>query len=252
MTKFRELVIETVQQNLDEGWGKTLGTLATAAAIGLGSHNLTHNNTNQINTLTNNTPEHTLAQYEHGGKGHHSISKDNYGGYSYGFYQLSTKRSGSESPFDRFLKTLEMQAPKQANVLQKAGGWKGAFHGTEQFKNAWHQVADTSEFQKAYFNFIEKEYDQKLDSKLKAAKQVPLGHVLDWANSNRIVREALRSCVIQHGPKSAFELVWHTVKDDHPQTEQDFVKSLYKHRIKRYSMYKNRYNREMNTALSQL
>lgn len=250
MSKFRELVESVmIEQNLDEGWGKTLGTLAALGTIGLGSYNASINNSNPVINTSN---QHTLAHFEHGGKGHHAIVKDNYGGYSYGYYQLSTKRNGSGSPFDKFLKYLEQQEPKQAEALKKFGGWKAAYNGTEAFKSIWHKLADNSRFQQAYFNFIENEYDKPLYNQMNKTTQVPLNYIVDWANKDDSVKNVLRSCAIQHGVNGAFKLIYNTVKYTHPKTEIDFINNLYNRRIKQYPSYRNRYQQEKRLVLSKL
>ena len=83
MSEFRRLVEQVKLEQacgedvLDEGWGKTLGTLATAAAIGMGGMQGADAKTDP--EALRSGAHSVTAKYEHGGKGYAAIVKDNYG-----------------------------------------------------------------------------------------------------------------------------------------------------------------------------
>ena len=255
MLKFRELVEEVKckqacgEDILDEGWGKTLGTLATAAAIGMGG---LQNADAKIDPEALRTGAHEItAKYEHGGKGYSAITKDNYGGYSYGKEQLSTRRIGkAPSTFDAFMKYLKSKDASMYKTLEKAGGWDSAFKGTQNFKNTWLKLANRADFQEIYDDFILNTQVLPVYTRMDQATSVDLNNVTDWANRNSAVQAAIRSAIIQHGRSGAFNIIRDLVKNNKPKNMTDFIQQLYDQRIKNFPKYKDRYNAEKKDLLA--
>ena len=183
-----------------------------------------------------------VAKYEHGGKGYSAISKDCVG-YSYGKWQISTKRvKNHKSTFDLFLNYLKEHNISYYNELQKAGGYDNAYLGTENFKNAWKKISKQKDFQKIYEDFI-------LETQIKPAYKKfdtneDLDNVTTWGSENETVQAALHSVIIQHGIGGAYKLVKNTMSIYKPETPEDFIKCLYSYRTNKFKMYKTRYKNE--------
>lgn len=183
-----------------------------------------------------------VAKYEHGGKGYSAISKDCVG-YSYGKWQISTKRvENHKSTFDLFLNYLKEHNISYYNELQKAGGYDNAYLGTENFKNTWRKISKEKKFQKMYEDFI-------LETQIKPAYKKfdtneDLDNVTTWGSENETVQAALHSVIIQHGIGGAYKLVKNTMSIYKPKTPEDFIKCLYSYRTNKFKMYKTRYKNE--------
>ena len=107
-----------------------------------------------------------VAKYENGGLGYKAVSKDSYGGYSYGKWQISTKRSKNGlSTFDYFIQYTKNKNIIIYNTLQNAGGYEAAFCGKSIFIDTWKNLANNRNFQiwdswtwnhsyKLYFRFF--------------------------------------------------------------------------------------------------
>ena len=183
-----------------------------------------------------------VAKYEHGGKGYSAISKDCVG-YSYGKWQISTKRvENHKSTFDLFLNYLKEHNISYYNELQKAGGYDNAYLGTEKFKNTWGKISKDKKFQEIYEDFI-------LETQIKPAYKKfdtneDLDNVTTWGSENETVQAALHSVIIQHGIGGAYKLVKNTMSIYKPETPEDFIKCLYSYRTNKFKMYKTRYKNE--------
>lgn len=183
-----------------------------------------------------------VAKYEHGGKGYSAVSQDSVG-YSYGKWQISTKRSDDGgSTFDLFLFYLKQHDVTYYNELQKAGGYDNAYLGTDDFKKVWKKISKEKKFQEIYDNFILETLIKPAYKKLDTNEN--LNEITTWGSTNITVQAALHSIIIQHGINGAYRLVDNTVKLYNPQTPEDFIKDLYNYRTKRFSRYKTRYKKE--------
>lgn len=192
-------------------------------------------------SMLNNDHE-IIAKYEHGGKGYSAISQDSVG-YSYGKWQISTKRSDDgSSTFDSFLFYLKQHNILYYNELQKAGGYDNAYLGTNSFKKAWKKISKEKEFQEIYDDFILEILIKPAYKKFDTNEN--LNKITTWGSTNLIVQAALHSIIIQHGINGAYRLVDNTVKIYKPQTPEEFVKDLYDYRTKKFSKYKTRYKNE--------
>lgn len=259
MSEFRKLV-EAVQVEqacgediLDEGWGKTLGTLATAAAIGMGGLQGADAKTDP--EALRSGAHQVTAKYEHGGKGYSAIVKDNYGGYSYGKEQLSTQRSNSNKPnstFDSFLRYAGKKAPYIKKQLNDAGGWKGAYNGTKEFRQAWLKLANQQEFQSVYDDFILDTMVLPVFNRMDQATSVDLDKITRWGSQNGAMQAAIRSAIIQHGMGGAFDMICNVVKNHNPLNMGEFIRDLYGYRAKKFPMFKSRYTNECNDVIEYL
>lgn len=259
MSEFRRLVEEVKQDQacgediLDEGWGKTLGTLATAAAIGMGAANDVSAKTDP--EMLRSGSHAVTSQYEHGGKGYKAIVKDNYGGYSYGKEQLSTRRlnrKNANSTFDAFMKYAGQKAPYIKKNLEAAGGWEGAYKGTQTFKNAWLKLADQKEFQDVYDDFILDTQVMPVFNRMDNATSVNLDKITRWGSQNAAMQAAIRSAIIQHGRDGAFRMICDVVKAHNPANMGEFIRSLYKKRAAKFPAYKSRYTAECEDVINYL
>lgn len=202
--------------------------------------------TNKVQAETNysmlSNDHEVVAKYEHGGKGYSAISKDCVG-YSYGKWQISTKRvENHKSTFDLFLNYLKEHNISYYNELQKAGGYDNAYLGTENFKNAWKKISKQKDFQKIYEDFI-------LETQIKPAYKnfdtnKKLDNVTTWGSNDITVQAALHSIIIQHGIGGAYKIVNNTMTIYKPENPEDFIRCLYEYRSKKFSKYKSRYKRE--------
>lgn len=259
MSEFRRLVEEVKQDQalgediLDEGWGKTLGTLATAAAIGMGGLQGADAKTDP--EALRSGAHAVTAQYEHGGKGYKAIVKDNYGGYSYGKEQLSTRRlnrKNANSTFDAFMKYAGKKAPYIKKSLDAAGGWEGAFKGTPAFRQAWLKLANQKEFQDVYDDFILDTQVMPVFNRMDQATSVNLDKITRWGSQNAAMQAAIRSAIIQHGRDGAFRMICDVVKAHNPANMGEFIRSLYNKRAAKFPAYKSRYTAECNDVIEYL
>ena len=257
MSEFRRLVEQVKLEQacgedvLDEGWGKTLGTLATAAAIGMGGIQGADAKTDP--EALRSGAHNITAQYEHGGKEYKAISYDNYGGYSYGKEQISTNRGDKTnkpcSTFDFFLKYAGQKAPYIRNKLNAAGGWKGAFKATPEFRKAWLQLADQKEFQEVYDNFMLEKQVLPTYRILDNQGSPALDKITRWGSQNAAMQAAIRSAIVQHGIGGAAKLIKAVVAKHNPANMGEFIRNLYDYRAKKFPSHKNRYTDECKKVI---
>ena len=259
MSEFRRLVEQVKLEQacgedvLDEGWGKALGTLATAAAIGMGS---TQGADAKTDPEALRSGAHSVtAKYEHGGKGYSAIVKDNYGGYSYGKEQLSTRRlnkNNANSTFDAFMKYAGKKAPYIKKALDAAGGWQAAYRGTPTFKQAWLKLASQAEFRNVYDDFILDTQVLPVFNRMDNATTVNLDKITRWGSQNGAMQAAIRSAIIQHGREGAFRMICDVVKAHNPANMGEFIRDLYKKRAAKFPKYKSRYTAECDDVIKYL
>lgn len=189
--------------------------------------------------------ESLVAKYEHGGKEYQAIGKDSYGGYSYGKWQISTKRYDEKpSTFDFFLKYTKKHSPTFYKQLEEAGGYKGAFFGKKDFIKVWKALALNKEFQLIYDNFIIDTQIIPVYERLNNSKDIKLIQINDWGLKDEVIRAALESLIIQHGSGGAYNMIKIIINDYNPETKEMFLKYIYEYRKKRFPKYKKRYNLE--------
>ena len=259
MSEFRKLV-EAVQVEqacgediLDEGWGDVARNALLGATVALGSMQGADAKTDP--ELLRSGAHQVTAQYEHGGKGYSAIVKDNYGGYSYGKEQLSTRRLNSKkanSTFDAFLDYAGKKAPYIKKQLNDAGGWQAAFKGTKEFKDAWLKLANQKEFQDVYDDFILDTQVIPVFNRMDQATSVNLDKITRWGSQNGAMQAAIRSAIIQHGRNGAFNMIKDVVKAHNPANMGEFIRDLYAHRTKKFPAYKSRYTNECKDVIEYL
>lgn len=185
------------------------------------------------------------AKYEHGGKGYQAIGKDSYGGYSYGKWQISTeRRKGKPSTFDFFLRYAQETSPKYYKILEKAGGQKAAYIGSQNFILTWKKLAAEKAFQRLYDNFLLHKQIIPVYERLDESKNPNLDLVTTWGSTDNAIQAAIKSSVVQHGSGGAFGMIRNVVEIYKPTTKEMFLKRLYEYRTNRFPRYKSRYKAE--------
>lgn len=254
MSEFRKLIEESVENaELEEGIGSVVRNGLLGATMALGAMQGADAKTDP--EMLRSGAHSVTAKYEHGGKGYSAIVKDNYGGYSYGKEQLSTRRlnpSHANSTFDAFIKYAGKKAPYIKNTLNAAGGWQGAFRGTNTFKQAWLKLASQKEFQDVYDDFILDTQVLPVFQRMDQATSVNLDKITRWGSQNSAMQAAIRSAIIQHGRDGAFKMICNVVKAHNPANMGEFIRDLYKYRAKKFPKYKSRYTNECDDVIEYL
>ncbi|MBR2239994.1 MAG: hypothetical protein IKO49_02055 [Bacilli bacterium] len=191
-----------------------------------------------------------VAKYENGGLGYKAVGKDSYGGYSYGKWQISTKRSKNGlSTFDYFIQYIKNKNIIIYNKLQDAGGYDAAFCGKSTFINTWKKLADNKDFQILYDNFI---LDTHIIPVYKRLDANNYGKLTSWCSEDNIMQAALNSTIVQHGPGGAYNIIKNVFSENTIENKKNFLDSLYNYRIKKYSKYRRRYVAEYNDLIKNL
>lgn len=188
-----------------------------------------------------------VSKYEHGGKEYQAVGKDSYGGYSYGKWQISTKRNnGKLSTFDFFLKYTEKRNPHFTKILNKNGGYKAAYSGNKQFIKTWKNITKNSHFQKIYDDFIIDTQIIPVYKRMNNSNNKNLIKLCKWGLNNKVIQAAINSTIIQHGPNGGYNILKNIVNIYNPKNKQIFLKHLYEYRKKKFPKYKSRYAHEYN------
>ena len=186
-----------------------------------------------------------IAKYENGGMGYKTISKDNYGGYSYGKWQISTeRRNGKKSTFDFFMLFVEKSDYSLFKKLENAGGQPAAFKGDKKFIDTWNKLAQNKKFQKLYDEFLLKEQIIPVYKRMDNSKNIKLDIITTWASSNNAIQAAIKSTIVQHGSGGAYGMIRNIVDIYNPKTKGEFLKRLYEYRAVRFPKYERRYKAE--------
>lgn len=197
----------------------------------------------KINNIETNHP--VIAKYESGEKGYDCIVKDNYGGYSYGKYQISTeRRDGKPSTFDYFMKYAKEKDPNIEYHLRKAGGWEAANKGDKAFRDKWCQLTYRKDFQDVYDGFIKDKEFLPVYQRMDNASHKTFDKITNWASNNKAVQASIHSAIIQHGKNGAFKLMKRAVETRKINKPEDFIKALYDVRASKFPKYKARYAAE--------
>ena len=212
-------------------------------------------NPSYAQTVIDNIQTHhpVIAKYESGQKGYDAITKDNYGGYSYGKYQISTeRRDGNPSTFDYFMKYAKQKDPNIEYHLRKAGGWEAAYKGDKNFINKWKELTYRKDFQDVYDNFLKDKEFVPVYNRMDNSQSQQLKKITDWASSNKAVQAALHSTIIQHGKGGAYKLIKKATQNSKNITPEQFIKKLYDCRSAKFPKYKSRYKDECADLLAYL
>lgn len=237
--KFDELLNESLNEDIGSSLRNlTLGALLATCIVNPALAKI------KIENIETDHP--VIAKYESGKKGYDCIVKDNYGGYSYGKYQISTeRRDGKDSTFDYFMKYAKENNPHIEYQLRKAGGWDAAHKGNKEFINKWCQLSYRKDFQDLYNNFLRDREFIPVYNRMDAQSQAIYNEITDWASSNRAVQAAIHSAIVQHGKNGAFKLIKKIATNKKVKNPLDFVEKLYNLRAQVYKKYKSRYKDEL-------
>jgi len=187
-----------------------------------------------------------VGKYEHGGKGYQAVSKDSYGGYSYGKWQISTKRGNNNlSTFDSFMNYLELHGSLFARLLKKHGGYKAAFAGKHEFIKAWKMAANNPEFQKLYDRFIIDTQIIPVYIRMNNSNSKNNHIIAKWGLTDKTIQAAINSTLIQHGPNGGYKLLTEVMLIYKPTNKKTFLKCLYEYRKIKFPLYKKRYIAEL-------
>ena len=248
MPKFEEIVLKAYkeqQTRTDQMLNKDIESWTKIAVI---SGYLILSSVN-VSAKTNYDALHTnheiIAKYEHGGKGYSAVSKDCYGGYSYGKLQLSTWRKNNRlSTFDFFLKYVQVKSPRTYHLLNSVGGQPAAFRGDKRFIKVWKQLASKSDFRLLYDNFIHDTQIKPVYQRMDKSQNKRLDKVTTWSSTNNAIQAAISSTIIQHGSGGAYNIIRNIMTNRNPQTKEEFLANIYQYRKQHYPKYAVRYNKE--------
>ena len=191
-----------------------------------------------------------VAKYESGYKGYRAVSKDNYGGYSYGKLQISTKRKNNRlSTFDYFMRYIKKHDTQIYDKLYKAGGYEAAFKGDRIFVDEWNSLSSDKNFIELYNNFI---FDTQIIPVYERLANNHYNNVLEWCYEDENVQAAINSMIIQHGPGGAYNIIKQVFMNKDVLNKRNFVEKLYDYRIMKFVKYKKRYLAEKADILNNL
>jgi len=229
-------------KNINEGVGSAVKSLALGAILATCIANPSY-----AKVIVDNIQTHhpVVAKYESGKKGYDCIVKDNYGGYSYGKYQISTQRKkGNPSTFDYFMKYAKKHDPNIEYHLRKAGGWEAASVGKPEFVQKWCELTYRKDFQDLYNNFLRDNEFIPVYQRMDKNGNPLFDKITSWASQNKAVQAAVNSAIIQHGKGGAYDLMKDLIGKYHITTPEQFLDALYKERAIKFSKYKSRYKDE--------
>lgn len=199
------------------------------------------------------TKHDIVAKYECGKLGYQAISRDSYGGYSYGKWQISTKRiNGKPSTFDFFLNYLKDNDKNIYIKLIKAGGYQAAFKGNENFIKTWKSLAKIESFKVVYDKFLLDTQIIPVYTRMDKSGNEKLDKITTWASENNAIQAALKSTIIQHGTGGAYKIFVNVLNMSKDINKDTFIENLYTYRKIHYPKYKTRYNSECKDIIAYL
>ena len=193
------------------------------------------------------TKHDIIAKYECGKQGYQAISKDRYGGYSYGKWQISTQRRNNlPSTFDFFLTYLKDKNYKYYDVLMKAGGYNAAYAGNTYFIKTWKRIANQESFRKSYDEFLLKKEIIPVYTRMDKNGNTNFDKITTWASEDNAIQAAVKSTIIQHGQGGAYKIFQTICSKEKDFTKEKFLKKLYTHRLNKFPKHRRRYHAEYN------
>lgn len=205
----------------------------------------------KYSNLNNN--HEIIAKYEHGGKGYEAIAKDSYGGYSYGKWQISTRRKdGRLSTFDTFLTYLSQHNHTYYIKLMKAGGYEAAFEGDPEFILTWKMISKDQSFKLTYDKFILDTQIIPAYKRMEQEESEAFDKIVEWGLDDLVIQAAIHSMIIQHGPTGNFRLIKKALNGYKLTTKEDFLKVVYETRKSTYPQYTRRYNNEYRDLINSM
>lgn len=198
-------------------------------------------------STSSTTPEDMLffTLYESGMDGYGQVGGDN--GNACGKYQFDRRYS-----LIPFVKYCYEKDPVVFAAFAPYAKWSNTSKYQEKMKSnkkfyaAWTSIyqAYPYVFKNYQDAFAMQEYYQPTEKQLSAWG-------IDITSRPYVVKGAVFSYSIQHGSYTAAMAV-RDAKITNSTTNEEFIKKLYKYRIKKYPTYNSRYTREMSDALSHL
>ncbi|MBQ9732047.1 MAG: minor capsid protein [Alphaproteobacteria bacterium] len=151
-----------------------------------------------------------------------AIGYDKTGGYSYGKYQIETKK-GTMKDYISFLENTP-QYTNFANQLIKAGGENAAKLKTDEFENIWKSNSKNPNFNQSQTDFIVEKKLKPLLAKISDIKG------LNLEKRHPVIKDVLYSVAVQHGKAST--IVRNAWKGDVSKiSDEDLITSLYQQRM---------------------
>ena len=183
--------------------------------------------------LTQETGNSLLSSAEHeSGSRPYALGHDNGGGYSYGLYQIETKH-GTMLDYIKYINKLP-QYNHFAKTLIDAGGYEGAYSGSERFKAAWKSLSQDELFNQSQRQFI---LDKKLQPVINFTKKIKGFNV---EKRHPIIKEVLYSLATQHGNKGAPFLLQNALGNDVSYLDDAaIINKIYDERSKVDKYFKN-------------
>jgi peptidoglycan hydrolase-like protein with peptidoglycan-binding domain len=160
------------------------------------------------------------AKYESGNRGSAAIGYDNTGGWSYGKYQIETKRGTMKG----FLNHVKTASPDVYQQLDAAGGYDAALAGKDEFKTAWKTAAKEPSFETLQHDYIATKNYSPLTNKI----QTDAG--LDVGKRSAALQDVVWSVAVQHGPASSVISKALKGKDVEKMTDAEIIDDIYKER----------------------
>ncbi len=203
----------------------------------------------------NHIPGSLSGKYESNGNPA-VIGYDVEGGYSYGTYQIETKK-GTMKDYISYLKQ-KSQYKKFATELENAGGYAAAKIKTPNFAAKWKELAKNPEFANSQRDFI---VDKKLGRMLRAIKDV---RGLNLEYRHPVVKDAFYSAAVQHGGSDIVAKNALGGLDASDMSDEEILSRLYAARANyvyglpemdaslKSNILRNRYPEELNDALTVL
>lgn len=193
------------------------------------------------------TGHNIIAKYECGKQGYQAISKDGYGGYSYGKWQISTQRRNNlPSTFDFFLTYLKDKNYKYYDILIKAGGYEAAYAGNTYFIKVWKRIANQKSFRNSYDRFLLEKEIIPVYTRMDKNGNINFDKITTWASEDNAIQAAVKSTIIQHGQGGAYKIFQEVCFKEKNFTKEKFLKKLYAHRLNKFPKHKRRYHAEYN------
>ena len=160
-------------------------------------------------------------KYETGGRGAGTVSsgKGDYGGVSYGSYQMAS-RGGQKSTASQFIKNSKW-----------SDQFEGMQAGTKEFSEKWKETAaeNAEEFEKAQHEYIKETHFNPLANKVKE------GTGLDVSKRSKALQEAIWSVSVQHGGNTGLVNKSLSGMDANAMNDKDILTAINKERTKETS-----------------
>ncbi|WP_370322501.1 hypothetical protein [Oricola sp.] len=147
-----------------------------------------------------------------------AIGFDSTGGWSYGKYQIASKKGR----FAEFLGSLDPDFLDLKTKLENKGGDAAARQGTEAFKNLWRSLKKDPNFVPAQHAYIKATHYDKMVAALKS--------IVDVGTLSNAMQNVVWSVSVQHGPASSIVKI--ALNDVGHADEAALINRIYNERSK--------------------